>query len=252
MDISPASWLGVEAFSETDPFASVGAYAGDAGSRPETDDSIEVPTSNARADSEDRLLGDMQSGVAGLERRFAAFTQLLRRELTSLENRCAAALRSLFTPPSQHAVPAPSNGDANEAGVGGAAPDRFANIIQAAGQRNRLDPALLDAVIGRESGFRPDVVSSAGAVGLMQLMPSAARELGVSDPFDPAQNVEGGAKYLRSLLDRYGGRLDLALAAYNAGPGAVDHFGGVPPYKETQEYVSAIMSGYRAAVLRAG
>lgn len=253
MDISPASSLGIEAFSETGSFASAGAYAGDVDSRPDSDDSIEVSTSSARpSESEDRLVGDMQLGVAGLERRFAAFTQVLRRELTSLENRCAAALRSLFTPPSRQPLPATSNGDAHGSGVAGAAPHRFASIVQTAAQRNHLDPALLDAVIGQESGFRPDVVSGAGAIGLMQLMPSTARELGVSDPFDPAQNVEGGAKYLRSLLDRYDGRLDLALAAYNAGPGAVDHFGGVPPYKETQEYVSSIMSGYRSAVLRAG
>ena len=254
MDISPASSLGVEAFSETDPFASAGAYAGDVGSRPDADDSIEGLTSNAGAGgSEDGLVQDMQSGVAGLERRFAAFSQLLRRELTSLEQRCAAAVRSLFTPSSQHAPPGPSEGRASEtAGANAVAPRRFASIVQTAAQRNHLDPALLDAVIAQESGFRPDVVSGAGAVGLMQLMPSTARELGVSDPFDPAQNVEGGAKYLRSLLDRYDGRLDLALAAYNAGPGAVDRFGGVPPYKETQAYVSSIMSGYRSAVLRAG
>ncbi|HYK53734.1 MAG TPA: lytic transglycosylase domain-containing protein [Candidatus Eremiobacteraceae bacterium] len=241
MNISPASSLGVEGFSEADPFASAGAYVGDVDPRPDADDSIEVSTPSADAGSENRLVDEMQSGVAGLEQRFSAFTQLLRRELTSLENRCAAALRSLFTPPAAHAPPAPSNG-----------PQRFTGIVQTAAQRNHLDPALLDTVIGQESGFRPDVVSSAGAVGLMQLMPATARELGVSDPFDPAQNVEGGAKYLRSLLDRYDGRLDLALAAYNAGPGAVDHFGGVPPYKETQEYVSSIMSGYRSAVLRAG
>lgn len=231
MDISPASSsasaLGIEPFID-DPFAS-------------SDPDAEVPTSNARLpEPQDRLADDMRSSVAGLESRFAAFTQLLRRELTTLENRCAAALRSLFLPssaqPAQKAAP----------------PSRYSNIIQTAAQRNHLDPALLDAVIGQESGFRADVVSGAGAVGLMQLMPATARELGVSDPFDPAQNVEGGAKYLRSLLDRYDGRLDLALAAYNAGPGAVDRFGGVPPYRETQEYVSSVMAGYRSALLRAG
>jgi soluble lytic murein transglycosylase-like protein len=252
MDISPTSSLGIEAFNETVPFASVGAYAGDVDSCAGSDDAIEVSTSSARANgSEDQLVDDMQSGVTGLERRFAAFTQLLRRELTSLENRCSAALRSLFAPSPAHASAAPNNGDAIEASPSGVAPKRFASIVQSAAQRNHLDPALLDAVIGQESGFRPDVVSGAGAVGLMQLMPATARELGVSDPFDPSQNVEGGAKYLRSLLDRYDGRLDLALAAYNAGPGAVDHFGGVPPYKETQEYVAGIMSGYRSAVLHA-
>jgi len=251
MDISPASALGVDEFSENDRFANVGSYAGEPGERGDVDDSIEVRTSDAHlAQSQDRLLDDMQTGVAGLEKRFAAFTQMLRRELTSLENRCGAALRSLFTPSSQHRATASSEPEIPSTST--AAPPRFNRFVQSAAQRNHLDPALLDAVIDQESGFRPDVVSGAGAVGLMQLMPATARELGFSDPFDPAQNIEGGAKYLRSLLDRYDGRLDLALAAYNAGPGAVDHFGGVPPYKETRAYVSAIMANYRSAVLRAG
>jgi hypothetical protein len=92
-----------------------------------------------------------------------------------------------------------------------------------------------------ESGFDPRAVSPKGALGLMQLMPGTARELGVSDPFDPAQSVRGGARYLRRLLDRFGGRLDLALAAYNAGPGAVEEHGGVPPYRETREYVRKVI-----------
>jgi soluble lytic murein transglycosylase-like protein len=92
-------------------------------------------------------------------------------------------------------------------------------------------------------------VSSAGAMGLMQLMPETARQLGVRDPFDPEQNVNAGAKYLRGLIDRYHGRLDFALAAYNAGPGAVDKYNGVPPYPETQSYVKNILSSYRSAAL---
>lgn len=252
MDISPTSAIGLGAFSDSD-LATAGAYAGDTGSVQADDDAIEVSTSSSRpAEPQDRLLDDMQSGVAGLEHRFAAFTQLLRKELSTLENRCVAALRSLFGPSSSSARPDPRATSAAARPESETTSGRYAGIVQTAAQRNHLDPALLDAVIRQESGFRPDVVSGAGAVGLMQLMPATARELGVSDPFDPAQNVEGGAKYLRSLLDRYDGRLDLALAAYNAGPAAVDHFGGVPPYKETQEYVSSIMAGYRSAVLHAG
>lgn len=247
MDITPASPY------EYDAFSTAGAYAGDVDTDRPVDDPIEVRTSDAPppSDPQEQLLDDAQGGVAGLERRFTAFTQLLRRELTSLENRCAAALRSLF-------APAPQNGAAASGTRPPADPSptaqgsRYSGIVDAAAKQNRLDPALLDAVIGQESGFRPDAVSSAGAVGLMQLMPDTARELGVADPFDPAQNVEGGAKYLRSLLDRYNGRLDLALAAYNAGPGAVDRFGGIPPYAETQRYVASIMAGYRSAVLHAG
>ncbi|HET9343298.1 MAG TPA: lytic transglycosylase domain-containing protein [Candidatus Eremiobacteraceae bacterium] len=253
MDISPASSIGLDAFSDSDPLANAGAFAGEVGSTQTFEDAIEPSTSNTRvAGPGDRLLEEAQTGVAGLERRFTAFTHLLRRELSTLESRCSVALRSLFGASPIQAQPASNATSESDQTSGAAPPSRFAGIIDASARRNRLDPALLDAVIRQESGFRADVVSGAGAVGLMQLMPGTARELGVSDPFDPAQNVEGGAKYLRSLLDRYDGRLDLALAAYNAGPGAVDHFGGVPPYRETQEYVSSIMAGYRSAVLRAG
>jgi soluble lytic murein transglycosylase-like protein len=95
-------------------------------------------------------------------------------------------------------------------------------------------------VARQESGFDPRAVSSAGAQGVMQLMPTTAQALGVKDPFDPAQSVAGGARLLKQLLTRYNGNTDLALAAYNAGPGAVDAHGGVPPFPETQQYVSRI------------
>lgn len=103
-----------------------------------------------------------------------------------------------------------------------------------------LSPALLEAVAWRESRFNPAAVSPKGARGTMQLMPATARELGV-DPNDPEQNIVGGGRYLRRMLHRYGGDLRLALAAYNAGPGAVDRHGGVPPYPETRAYVAAIL-----------
>ena len=104
----------------------------------------------------------------------------------------------------------------------------------------RLSPSLIAAVAWRESGFRAGVVSSAGAIGEMQLMPSTARSLGV-DPYDTRQNFRGGAVYLGVLLRHYDGDLVRALAAYNAGPGAVDRWGGVPPYKETRAYVAAVL-----------
>jgi soluble lytic murein transglycosylase-like protein len=99
---------------------------------------------------------------------------------------------------------------------------------------------LLKAVARAESGFNPNAVSRSGAVGVMQLMPGTARALGVADSYDPEQNIMGGAKYLRQMLDEFGGDVELALAAYNAGPGAVRKYGGVPPYEETQNYVRTV------------
>jgi len=107
-----------------------------------------------------------------------------------------------------------------------------------AAARHNIAAALVDTVARRESFYRTVAVSKAGAIGVMQLMPATARALGV-DPHDPAANIEGGSAYLRKQLDRFGGRIDLALAAYNAGPGAVARYGGVPPYRETQAYVAA-------------
>ncbi len=108
-----------------------------------------------------------------------------------------------------------------------------------AGREYNISPALLKAVASAESGLNPDAVSSAGAVGLMQIMPDTARQLGV-DPSDPVQSIQGAAKYLRSLLDQFNGNASLAIAAYNAGPEAVLQYNGIPPYKETQDYVALV------------
>jgi soluble lytic murein transglycosylase-like protein len=118
--------------------------------------------------------------------------------------------------------------------------------ITAAAEGNGLDPALLAGLIKQESGFDPSARSGAGAQGLTQLMPGTAAGLGVTNALDPAQAIEGGAKYLKQQLDRFGGDTARALAAYNAGPGAVQRFGGVPPYAETQNYVRAVQANAAA------
>lgn len=126
------------------------------------------------------------------------------------------------------------------------AQDLWKLIVETA-TKEGLNPLLLRAVVNRESGGRPCAVSSKGAEGLMQLMPSTSSDLGVRDAFDAAENIAGGARYLKQMLERYQGDLRLALAAYNAGPQRVDDAKGVPPIAETQAYVEAIMKAVNAA-----
>jgi soluble lytic murein transglycosylase-like protein len=121
---------------------------------------------------------------------------------------------------------------------------QYDGIVGLAALQNELPSALVKAVIAAESAFDPEAVSHAGAQGLMQLMPATAQNLGVVDPLRPDQNVRGGVRYLRGLIDRYGD-LSLALAAYNAGPTAVDRYGGIPPYRETRAYVKRVLTYYR-------
>jgi soluble lytic murein transglycosylase-like protein len=124
----------------------------------------------------------------------------------------------------------------------GAGDNAYSDLIQAAAAKYGLDANVLKGLIKQESGFNPNAGSPAGAQGLTQLMPATAASLGVTDVHDPAQAIDGGAHYLKMQLDRFGGDYSKALAAYNAGPGAVQRYGGVPPYSETQNYVKNVLA----------
>jgi soluble lytic murein transglycosylase-like protein len=148
--------------------------------------------------------------------------------------------------------PAPPTATSAPASLGDPSP--YDGLIVAAAQRNGVDAAVLKGLIRQESGFDPSATSGAGAVGLAQLMPGTAAALGVSDPRDPAQSIDAAARYLRQQLDTFGGDISKALAAYNAGPGAVQRFGGVPPYPETEQYVQRVLGyadGYRGTAATA-
>jgi soluble lytic murein transglycosylase-like protein len=118
-------------------------------------------------------------------------------------------------------------------------------LVNDASARNGVSPGLVNAVVMAESGGNPAAISNAGAQGLMQLMPDTAASCGIGDAFDPTQNVECGTRYLHGLLQRYNNNIELAVAAYNAGPGAVDQYHGVPPYAETRAYVARVLAAYQ-------
>jgi soluble lytic murein transglycosylase-like protein len=180
-------------------------------------------------------LGELQTMVAQMN---APATPAAAPAPTAPTSSFAGALAAAQTSPS--AAPVSGTGDSSA----------FDAQINAAAASNGIDPALLKGLVSQESGFDPSARSGAGAVGLTQLMPATASALGVTNPLDPAQSLQGGAKYLREQLDRFGGDETLALAAYNAGPGAVQKYGGIPPYAETQNYVTSVMG--KAAAFRGG
>jgi soluble lytic murein transglycosylase-like protein len=123
-------------------------------------------------------------------------------------------------------------------------PAQIDGLVAANATAWKVDPALVKAIVANESGFDANATSRTGAQGLMQLEPGTAAELGVSDAYDPAQNISGGTRYIKGLLERFHGDVRLAVAAYNAGAGAVEKYGGVPPYAETQTYVQNVLASY--------
>jgi soluble lytic murein transglycosylase-like protein len=122
--------------------------------------------------------------------------------------------------------------------------EKYDELISQASKRHGVSFPLLKAIIKAESDFDPQAVSKKGAMGLMQIMPQNFKLLGLDDPFDPTQNINAGARYFKQLYDRFGGKLALSLAAYNAGPSVVDHYQTIPPYEETEEYVRRVLSYY--------
>ena len=175
--------------------------------------------------------------IAAIGSRVAEIDQMLAT-VTGRQGAASPASATSFAQALQTAQGTTSTTPTDAGGAAGNPP--FGAEIDAAAARYGLDPALLKGLIRQESGFNPAARSGAGAIGLTQLMPGTAASLGV-DPTDPAQAIDGGARYLKAQLDRFGGDPAKALAAYNAGPGAVARFGGVPPYGETQAYVSKIL-----------
>jgi soluble lytic murein transglycosylase-like protein len=147
-----------------------------------------------------------------------------------------SATVQITRPPGLSPAPLPSRRPPSNVG--------YDAVIARVSQRYRVHPALVKAVVAAESNFDPRAVSHKGAQGLMQLMPATARDLGVEDAMEPEQNISGGVRYLRAMLERFG-EVDFAVAAYNAGPTAVDRYRGVPPYPETKAYVRRVLNYYR-------
>ncbi|MBV8638439.1 MAG: lytic transglycosylase domain-containing protein [Candidatus Eremiobacteraeota bacterium] len=175
-------------------------------------------------------------GVSPGQEQSASFADMVRAELASQNEQQADGneVPGIASGAAVGAINAPSM----------VPPAQIDQLVNANASQWNVDPALVKAIIANESGFNANATSNVGAQGLMQLMPGTASGLGVTNAYDPAQNVYGGTRYIKGLLDRFNGDVRKAVAAYNAGPGAVEKYGGVPPYAETQNYVENVLASY--------
>ncbi|KML06185.1 lytic transglycosylase domain-containing protein [Rossellomorea marisflavi] len=192
-----------------------------------------------------QALGNLGSIASSSSEGTNSFQTILDSALQTTGNDTLGSIQNLLDAmpqmPNSPSLPHSQERDVNQApGTG------FDSIISRAAERYGIPAKLVHSVVKQESGYNPEATSHAGAAGLMQLMPGTARGLGVTDIYDPEQNVFAGAKYLKQMLVKYDGDMKLALAAYNAGPGNVDKYSGVPPFQETQNYVRKIMDSYYA------
>ena len=176
--------------------------------------------------------------MQSIERQFASLQNAAKTPDSDFQSILDSKLNKVETQNSLNKAFYPQNAAQN------ASRNEIENLIEKYSQRNGLDKDFVKALVRQESGFNPNATSKCGAMGLMQLMPGTAQGLGVTNPYDVEQNIAGGTKYLRSMIDRFDGNEKLALAAYNAGPNAVKKYGGIPPYQETQNYVKNILANY--------
>lgn len=202
---------------------------------------------NASSPSIFNTMLDEMLGTSSLSNSLGSTSANLLGNDLNMQNLLYTGNNPVFLPASLQSVLAPSH--AISTGTTSPTPTgngQYAEIIKQAAEKYNLPEKLISAVIKQESNFNNSVVSHAGAQGLMQLMPGTAKFLGVTDSFNPVQNINGGTKYLRQMLNQFNGNMELALAAYNAGPGNVKKYGGIPPFKETQQYVKKVLGYFNA------